>query len=109
MTQLPAGVRTGEDILRDVVRALAPDELPRLDEARRTYAEDPFPPRRVERGGGGVLTAGVDTAVLLPVLIAFVAQFLAHFPADAVPRGRGGVTRPRAPPRPPGPVVPGRP
>ncbi|QDY79016.1 hypothetical protein [Streptomyces qinzhouensis] len=90
------GIRTGADVLRDVVAALAPDELDRLDEARRTYAEDPYPPQRVERGGGGVLTAGVDTAVLLPVLIAFVAQFLADVAADAVRRGGGALSRRRA-------------
>ncbi|MGW1277092.1 hypothetical protein ACWD4V_09055 [Streptomyces tsukubensis] len=91
-----SGIRTGADVLRDVVAALAPAELPRLDEARRTYADDPYPPQRVERGGGGVLTAGVDTAVLLPVLIAFVAQFLADVAVDAVRRGGGALSRRRA-------------
>ncbi|MEU5973217.1 hypothetical protein [Streptomyces sp. NPDC047315] len=88
--------RTGADVLRDVVRALAPDELPHLDDARRAYAEQPYAPGRPGRAGGGVLTAGVDTAVLLPVLVAFVAQFLADVAAGAVRRGGSALARRRA-------------
>ncbi|MEU9606249.1 hypothetical protein [Streptomyces sp. NPDC048057] len=88
--------RTGADVLREVVHALAPDELPHLDEARRAYAEQPYAPGRPGRSGGGVLTAGVDTAVLLPVLVAFVAQFLADVTAGAVRRGGSALARRRA-------------
>ncbi|MGV9313082.1 hypothetical protein ACWDR0_12915 [Streptomyces sp. NPDC003691] len=93
MARTSPGARTGADVLRDVVATLAPDELSRLDEACREYAENPYPPQRGERGGGGVLTAGVDTAVLLPVLIAFVAQLLADVAADAVRKGGGALSR----------------
>ncbi|MFF0451454.1 hypothetical protein ACFYT4_34715 [Streptomyces sp. NPDC004609] len=79
--------RTGEDVLRDVVSRLAPEELAKLDEARRRYAERPYPPQRPSRSGGSVLASGVETAVLMPLLIAFVAQFLADVAADGVKRG----------------------
>ncbi|MFI6285501.1 hypothetical protein ACIBCM_12200 [Streptomyces sp. NPDC051018] len=88
--------RTGEDVLRDVVSRLAPEELAKLDEARRRYDERPYPPQPLSPSGGGVLASGVETAVLMPLLIAFVAQFLADVAADGVKRGGRAWARRRA-------------
>ncbi|OQR62540.1 hypothetical protein B6E66_18055 [Streptomyces maremycinicus] len=79
--------RTGQDVLREVVRGLAPAELEKLDETCRAYAARPYPPQPLHRPAGDPLGDGVQTAVLLPVLVAVVSQILADLASGRIRAG----------------------
>ncbi|MFI5468605.1 hypothetical protein ACIA6D_00070 [Streptomyces cacaoi] len=79
--------RTGQDVLREVVRGIAPAELEKLDETCRAYTARPYPPQPLHRPAGDPLGDGIQTAVLLPVLVAVVAQILADLASGRIRAG----------------------
>ncbi|MGW1541310.1 hypothetical protein ACWCPM_13915 [Streptomyces sp. NPDC002309] len=85
--------RTGEDVLREVVSSLAPAELEKLDATCRAYAARPYPPQPLHRSAGDPLGIGVETAVLLPVLVAVVSQILADLASGHIRAGGTRITR----------------
>ncbi|MFJ4466800.1 hypothetical protein ACIP2X_04680 [Streptomyces sp. NPDC089424] len=85
--------RTGQDVLRDVVSSLAPGELEKLDPTCRAYAARPYPPQPLHRSAGDPLGIGVETAVLLPVLVAVVSQILADLASGHIRAGGTRITR----------------
>ncbi|MDH6493938.1 hypothetical protein [Streptomyces sp. SAI-149] len=85
--------RTGQDVLLDVVRTLAPSELEKLDVTCRAYVARPHPPQPLHRSAGDPLGAGVETAVLLPVLVAVVAQVLADLASGRIRAGGSRLSR----------------
>ncbi|SEQ18810.1 hypothetical protein SAMN04487983_1003270 [Streptomyces sp. yr375] len=85
--------RTGQDVLRDLVRSVSPAELEKLDETCRVYAARPYPPQPLHRPAGDPLGDGVQTAVLLPVLVAVVAQILADLASGRIRAGGSRLTR----------------
>ncbi|MFG2944794.1 hypothetical protein [Streptomyces adustus] len=76
--------RTGQDVLRDVTSRLAPAELAKLDETCRAYAARPYPPQRLHRPATDPLGAGIETVVLLPILVSVVAQVLADLATRSI-------------------------
>ncbi|MFE2583115.1 hypothetical protein [Streptomyces sp. NPDC059378] len=76
--------RTGQDVLRDVTRRLAPAELTKLDETCRAYAARPYPPQPMHRPATDPLGAGIETTVLLPILVSVVAQVLADLASGSI-------------------------
>ncbi|GGT37108.1 hypothetical protein [Streptomyces chromofuscus] len=85
--------RTGQDVLRDVVRSVVPAELDKVDATCRAYAARPYPPQRLHRSAGDPLGTGIETAVLLPVLVAVVAQVLADLASGRIRAGGARVAR----------------
>ncbi|MFF5012740.1 hypothetical protein [Streptomyces sp. NPDC001165] len=79
--------RTGQDVLRDVVRRVAPAELEKLDETCRAYLARPHPPQRLHRPAGDPLGIGFESAVVLPVLVAVVSQVLADLASGRIQAG----------------------
>ncbi|MFF7122891.1 hypothetical protein ACF07Y_02765 [Streptomyces sp. NPDC016566] len=79
--------RTGQDVLRDVVRRVAPAELDKLDETCRAYLARPHPPQRLHRPAGDPLGIGFESAVLLPVLVSVVSQVLADLASGRIQAG----------------------
>ncbi|WP_432028603.1 hypothetical protein [Streptomyces sp. 1222.5] len=79
--------RTGQDVLRDVVRRVAPAELENLDETCRAYAVRPHPPQPLHRPAGDPLGVGIESAVVLPVLVAVVSQVLADLASGRIQAG----------------------
>ncbi|MEU1403066.1 hypothetical protein ABZ471_12010 [Streptomyces sp. NPDC005728] len=79
--------RTGQDVLRDVVRRVAPDELEKLDATCRAYLARPHPPQRLHRPAGDPLGIGFESAVVLPVLVAVVSQVLADLASGRIQAG----------------------
>ncbi|WP_405968190.1 hypothetical protein OG613_36510 [Streptomyces sp. NBC_00015] len=84
---------TGQDVLREVVRGIAPAELEKLDETCRAYTARPYPPQPLHRPGGDPLGDGIQTAVLSPVLVAVVAQILADLASGRIRAGGGRLAR----------------
>lgn len=78
---------TGQDVLREVVRGIAPAELEKVDETCRAYTARPYPPQPLHRPAGDPLGDGIQTAVLLPVLVAVVAQILADLASGRIRAG----------------------
>ncbi|MGW1721642.1 hypothetical protein ACWCQK_01755 [Streptomyces sp. NPDC002306] len=76
--------RTGQDVLRDVTRRLAPAELDKVDETCRAYAARPYPPQPLHRPATDPLGVGIETTVLLPVLVTVVAQVLADLASGRI-------------------------
>ncbi|MGW2046100.1 hypothetical protein ACWCPF_13070 [Streptomyces sp. NPDC001858] len=85
--------RNGQDVLRDVVRSVAPAELEKLDETCRVYLARPYPPQPLHRPTGDPLGDGIQTLVLLPVLVAVVAQILADLASGRIRAGGSRLTR----------------
>ncbi|MFF7750920.1 hypothetical protein ACFZCP_17020 [Streptomyces sp. NPDC007971] len=85
--------RTGQDVLRDVVRRVAPAELDKLDETCRVYLVRPHPPQRLHRPAGDPLGIGVESAVLLPLLVSVVSQVLADLASGRIRAGGTRLTR----------------
>ncbi|WP_329222552.1 hypothetical protein OG352_35495 [Streptomyces sp. NBC_01485] len=84
---------TGQDVLRDLVRSVAPAEMEKLDETCRAYAARPYRPQPLHRPAGDPLGDGVQTAVLLPVLVAVVAQILADLASGRIRAGGSRLAR----------------
>lgn len=84
---------TGQDVLREVVRGIAPAELEKLDETCRAYTARPYPPQPLHRPAGDPLGDGIQTAVLSPVLVAVVAQILADLASGRIRAGGGRLAR----------------
>ncbi|MER6957529.1 MULTISPECIES: hypothetical protein [unclassified Streptomyces] len=85
--------RNGQDVLRDVVRSVAPAELEKLDETCRVYLARPHPPQPLHRPTGDPLGDGIQTLVLLPVLVAVVSQILADLASGRIRAGGGRLSR----------------
>ncbi|MFD5794632.1 hypothetical protein ACFWIO_14020 [Streptomyces diastatochromogenes] len=85
--------RTGQDVLRDVVRHVAPAELEKLDETCRVYLVRPHPPQRLHRPAGDPLGIGFESDVVLPVLVAVVAQVLADLASGRIRAGGSRLKR----------------
>ncbi|MEV1061872.1 hypothetical protein [Streptomyces sp. NPDC050263] len=85
--------RNGQDVLRDVVRSVAPAELEKLDETCRVYLARPYPPQPLHRPAGDPLGDGIQTLVLLPVLVAVVAQILADLASGRIRAGGSRLSR----------------
>ncbi|MGW0945410.1 hypothetical protein ACWD4O_23075 [Streptomyces sp. NPDC002623] len=85
--------RNGQDVLRDVVRSVAPAELEKLDETCRVYLARPYPPQPLHRPTGDPLGDGIQTLVLLPVLVAVVSQILADLASGRIRAGGGRLSR----------------
>jgi hypothetical protein len=81
-----SGVRTGYDVVRDVVQALVPEGVETLPEVRASYLEDAPAPDQVRGGRGRVLGADLASALaaMVPFLMGVTTEVLVKLAAEGV-------------------------